>query len=311
MGVSSKYILHQGPVIAGLAKTAVAAIKQKFSEPTGTMTAPGPVFRKTIDPRPKDLVRDYVRHVGGSPSEYRDHLPPHLFPQWGFPLSTRTLEGAPYPLMRVMNGGARMEINAPLPPDQPLQVSAQLTNVDDNGRRAVLDQKIVTGTADHPEALVGYFYAFVPLGGGKAAKEQKSEKQKSKKKKSEKKKETPRVPEEVREVTRWYILANAGLDFAKLTGDFNPVHWVGPHARAMGFKNVILHGFSTMARAFEGINRELYKGLEEIQVFDVKFTRPLVLPAEVGLYVDDDNGVYVGDTPGGPAYMVGSFELRD
>ncbi|QDG50221.1 hypothetical protein FIV42_05600 [Persicimonas caeni] len=303
MAVSSKHILQQGPVIAGLAKTAVAAIKQQFSESKGTAHAPGPVFRKTIDPRPRDLVRDYVRHVGGSTSEYRDHLPPHLFPQWGFALSTRTLEGVPYPLMRVMNGGCRMEVNAPLPTNEPLEVSAQLTDVDDNGRRAVLEQKIVTGTASNPEALVGYFYAFVPLGGGKAAKTQKSEKPK-------KKKEKPRVPDDVREVTRWWIPADAGLDFAKLTGDFNPVHWVPPHARAMGFKNVILHGFSTMARAFEGINRELYKGLEEIRVFEVKFTRPLVLPAEVGLYVDDDNGVYVGDAPGGPAYMVGGYELK-
>jgi acyl dehydratase len=302
VAVSSKHILQQGPVIAGLAKTAVTAVKQKFLPQKDPVQTPGPVFRRTIDPRPKDLVRDYVHHVGGNPREYRDHLPPHFFPQWGFPLSTRTLSEIPYPLMRVMNGGCRMEVHAPLPPDEALDVSAQLVSVDDNGRRAVLHQKIVTGTKDVPEALVGHFYVVVPLGGGK-------EKAEGKPKKSKKRRDKPRVPEGAREVTRWWIPADAGLDFAKLTGDFNPVHWVRPHAKMMGFKNVILHGFSTMARAYEGLNQQLFKGLKDFEVFDVKFTRPLVLPAEVGLYVDGDNGVYVGDAPGGPAYMVGSFEL--
>ncbi len=299
MAVSSKHILQQGPVIAGLAKTAAAAIKQRFSEPAGPVQTPGPVFRRTIEPRPRDLVRDYVRHVGGEPREYRDHLPPHLFPQWGFPMSTRTLEGIPYPLMRVMNGGCRMEVNAELPTDEPLEVSAQLMSIDDNGRRAVLHQKVVTATSAHPEAVVGHFYAIVPLGGAKKSSSGKK-----------KRKEKPRVPQHVREVSRWWLPQHAGLDFAKLTGDFNPVHWVPGHARAFGFKNVILHGFSTMARAYEGLNRELYKGLARIDVFDVKFTRPLVLPHDVGLYVDDDGGVFVGDAPGGPAYMVGTYELR-
>ena len=66
----------------------------------------------------------------------------------------------------------------------------------------------------------------------------------------------------------------------------------------------------TMARAIEGINRKLYMGgTEHIRVFDCKFTRPLVLPAKVGLYVKDGE-VYVGDAPGGPAYLVGNYETK-
>lgn len=300
MTVSSKHILQQGPVIAGLARTAAGAIRQQFVEPGGTLQTPGPVYHKRIEPRPSRLIRDYVRHVGGEPREYRNHLPPHFFPQWGFALSTRTLTGIPYPLLRVMNGGCRMEIHAQLPSDRPLDTSAQLVDVDDNGRRAVLHQKIVTGFDGEPEALVGHFYAVVPLKGGK----EKSDGEKEKKKKK------GLVPSDAREVVRWSIPDDAGLDFAKLTGDFNPIHWVPAYARASGFSNVILHGFSTMARAYEGIHRHLYKGLEEIAVFDVQFTRPLVLPADVGLYVSDDGGVFVGDAPGGAAYMAGTFELR-
>ena len=83
-----------------------------------------------------------------------------------------------------------------------------------------------------------------------------------------------------------------------------------PAARANGFRNVINHGFSTMARAVEGLNRSVFSGdVSRLEAIDVKFTKPLVLPAEVGLYIDDDR-LFVGDAPGGPAYLVGTYGVR-
>jgi hypothetical protein len=114
----------------------------------------------------------------------------------------------------------------------------------------------------------------------------------------------------VKELARWNLGTHVGLEFAKLTGDFNPIHWIPPAARANGFRNVINHGFSTMARAIEGLNRSLFSGdVSRLEAIDVKFTKPLVLPAKVGLYIDDDR-VFVGDAPGGPAYLVGTYSVR-
>ena len=300
MAVSTKHILQQGPVIAGLGKSAIAAAMQRFSKPSASpLVVPSEVVQETLPPRPSSLIKDYIRNVGGDPKSYKGVVPPHLFPQWGFPLSMETLKGIPYPMMKVMNGGCRLEVNAPLPVDEPLQVSAQLVDVDDNGRRAVLHQRSVTGTPSSPDAVVGHLYAIVPLGGGDGAKP----------KRSGAPKKRPQVPVDAKEIAFWRLGPKAGLDFAKLTGDFNPVHWVPPYARAFGFKNVILHGFSTMARAIEGLNRHVFMGRTPIRLFDVKFTKPLVLPARVGLYLRDSE-IYVGDAPGGPAYMVGSFETE-
>lgn len=298
MPIPNKFILEQGPVIAGLGKSALGALKQRFGAPSGGVATPSVEIRKTIKPRSPELLKAYVRHVGGDPKAYRGVVPPHLFPQWGFPLATATLDGIPYPMMKVMNGGCRLEVKAPLPADQPLQVSAQLVDIDDNGRRAVLHQRIVTGTVDVPEAVIGHLYAIVPLGGGGDDKPKGPRKEK------------PRVPRDAREIAFWSIGPKAGLDFAKLTGDFNPVHWVPPYARAFGFRNTILHGFSTMARSIEGLNRNLFMGRTPIREFDVKFTRPLVLPAKVGLFVRA-NEVFVGDALEGPAYMVGTFDAAE
>ena len=296
MAVSNKFILQQGPLLGALAKTAAtAALQQVFPQDRGIPVTPGPEFTATLPPRSPDLVKTYVKHVGGEPSTYRGELPPHLFPQWSFVLASKTLGDIPYPLMKVMNGGCRLEMRAPLPADEPLKVRANLQNIDDDGSRAVLHQHIVTGTESSPDAVIADLYAIVPLG--------------RKSGKGGKKKEKPCVPHSAKELAYWKIGPNAGLDFSKLTGDFNPIHWVPVHAKAFGFKNTILHGFSTLARAIEGLNRTCFLNGTSLKSIDAQFLRPLVLPAKVGLYLDGDQ-VYVGTAHGGPVFMKATIETH-
>ncbi len=303
MAVSNKHVLHQGPVLATLAHAAWTALRQRMGEapPAAAPRLPSDEIIATIPPRPRDLIRDYVRHVGGDPSAYRETVPAHMFPQWGFPLAARTLEGIPYPLARVLNGGCRLQMTAPLPQGEPLIVRARLEDIDDNGRRAVLRQRIVTGTDAVPDAVVADVFAIVPLG---APRDQKAN---GNGRAGQPQREVVRVPPIAEELARWRLSPGAGLDFAKLTGDFNPVHWVRPYAKAFGFRSTILHGFSTLARAIEGLHRTIFAGsVSALAVIDVKFAKPLTLPAKVGLYMADD-AIFVGDAPGGPAYLAGTI----
>ena len=313
MAVSSRHILEQGATLGAMGRVAWTAIEQqlKGEKPSGLPSLPGPSIEAVYPPRSPALVRDYIRHVGGDPGGYKGVLPAHLFPQWGFGLGGQALTGLPYPLARVLNGGCNLDIRAPLPANEPLHVTARLESIDDNGSRAVLQQRVITSTPSAPEALIADMFAIVPLGGGK-----KGEKSEGKAKNgngkakagAKEKKESARVPEEAREIAYFRLNSKAGLDFAKLTGDFNPVHWVPGYARMFGFPNVILHGFSTMARAIEGLNRGLFAGdTTRIKKWNCRFTKPLVLPAKAGLYVHG-NEVFVGVAPGGPAYLAGSFE---
>ncbi len=115
------------------------------------------------------------------------------------------------------------------------------------------------------------------------------------------------MPANAHEIAFLRIREDAGLDFAKLTGDFNPIHWLKPYARAAGFRTVILHGFSTVARAIEALNRARFSGDPyRLQSIDVRLSRPLVLPARVGVYVSGDQ-IWVGDAPGGGVYLEGRF----
>ena len=55
---------------------------------------------------------------------------------------------------------------------------------------------------------------------------------------------------------------------------------------------------------------------QAIATFDARFTKPLVLPGKVGLFLVAKDGsprtgeIYVGDAAGSPAYLVGSFTSR-
>lgn len=299
-----KHIRHQGAVIASLARTALSSLAARRDGTAGAGARQPQEVSQVLAPRPADLVRDYVREVGGDPAAYRDSLPPHLFCQWGFPLAARTLLGQPYPLHRVLNAGCRLAVRAPIPAGAALRVSARLEEVDDDGRRVLFRCRVSTWAAEASEAseaaLVGDLVALIPLGrGGDDARGR------------EERRDRARVPVGAREIAYWRIDAGAGLRFALLTGDVNPLHWVPAYARMIGLRSTILHGFATMARAWEGITRGLYAGdAGALRVVDVQFTRPLLLPARVGLYVEGDR-VYVGDAPGGPAYLAGSLGVSD
>lgn len=299
--VSNRHILRQSSALGALGRSAWQAALQKVrGVPTEAPTLPGPELVTVVPPRTRDLVDDYLRNVGGNPRAYEGRLPAHMFPQWGFGPAALTLDGIPYALMSVVNGGCRLEIRGELPDDVPLRVSAQLMDIEDDGRKAILRQRVVTGTEAAPELVVAHMDPIVIYG-----KRDPSEPRKPK--------SVPTVPQDAHELTRWRIGASAGLDFARLTGDFNPIHWVRPYAKMAGFKSTILHGFGTMARAIEGLHTAQFAGATPIRGFDCRFTRPLTLPADVGLYTrhtGDTREVWVGKALGGECFMSGTYTIE-
>ena len=295
MTVSIRHLLSQGPVLRALGGVALSSLPRRRGR-AASPSVPGPWIEAELPPRSPALVRDYVQHVGGDPAAYAGRIPPHLFPQWAFPLAAKTLAGLPYPMTRVINAGCRIEARAPLPADEPLRVRARLEAIDDDGRRARITQRVVTGTRRAPEAVLAEMHAYVPIGKGGGRGER----------------TRPVVPEDAVEIGALDLDARAGLDFALLTGDFNPIHWVPVLARAAGFRSIILHGFATLARAFEVVVRSRLGGdPARLSMIEARFVKPLVLPARVSVYTSPAGGVWVGAAPGGDAHLEGRFETHD
>ncbi len=251
-------------------------------------------------PLPDRLINDYVRHVGGT--GYRRTVPPHLAPQWFFPLTSRLLQGLPYPPREMLNGGCRFEIAGDLPRGEAFTIDAELVAVEESDARVLIKQRAATHTKTQRDALVAHFTIVFP------------------KKRSGRRKARATVPTSAREIARLNIPARAGRDFALLTGDFNPIHTVPPIARAMGFSNVINHGFSTLARTYESVRRQIYRGQPApFATFEARFTKPLILPARVGVFADAalaehshaERRVYVARSLGAPMYLDGRFTQRN
>ena len=147
----------------------------------------------------------------------------------------------------------------------------------------------MTEQADAPEALVAEVYGIVRRAAGPPAGKQ----------------HVDYLPEAAQKIDDWTLGRDAGLTFALLTGDINPLHWLPPYARALGFRSSILHGFAAMARTYAALERRL--GPRRLRLLDVRFRRPIVLPAQLSLYVDGDQ-VLVG-TADEPLCLTGRFAL--
>jgi acyl dehydratase len=86
------------------------------------------------------------------------------------------------------------------------------------------------------------------------------------------------VNEPVDELTRWYADSDIGRRYAKVCGDYNPIHLSAPSARLFGFPCAIAHGMWSKAMTLAALRGHLPVSGYEIAV---DFLKPVRLPSEV------------------------------
>ena len=82
------------------------------------------------------------------------------------------------------------------------------------------------------------------------------------------------------EVAHWSAPADIGRRYAKVSGDYNPIHLSSLSARLFGFPTAIAHGLWNKARTLATLEDRLPDANLEI---DVTFKKPVRLPSEVTL----------------------------
>jgi acyl dehydratase len=305
----ARHLIEQRRGIVALSQLLLAPRSERAA-----LQVPGPWVESRVPAPSHGLIRDFLRFTGGDSATYRDVIPPHLFPQWSLPAMLQVARSLPYDPTKVINAGCRLTVFEPLPVNRELHVASQLTRVDDNGKRARINILVRTGTAQAPHALEAELRVFIPLRPSRSS-SRRSNGTKAlgvRDAKPQENADKPRVPERARELSYLRLRADAGKDFAFLTGDFNPIHWLGVYARSAGFKRVILHGFGSFALVFESVVRALLAGdAPQLTELDAEFTRPLQLPAKVGVYLNEPRQLFFGDAPNGTAFLTGRFTLRD
>jgi acyl dehydratase len=71
------------------------------------------------------------------------------------------------------------------------------------------------------------------------------------------------------------------VQYAGASGDFNPIHWNEPFAKAVGLPDVISHGMFTMARIGQFVT-DWAGDPGAVKRFKTRFTSPVVVPNDAG-----------------------------
>ncbi len=102
------------------------------------------------------------------------------------------------------------------------------------------------------------------------------------------------------EVAHWQAPADIGRQYAKVSGDYNPIHLSAASAKLFGFPTAIAHGLWNKARTLAALSGHLPKANLEIAVH---FRKPVRLPSDVTLLASAAGS-------SGELRLVGSGELE-
>lgn len=93
---------------------------------------------------------------------------------------------------------------------------------------------------------------------------------------------------------QWRLGLDAGRSYAKVSGDFNPIHLSRLSAKALGMKRSLAHGMYLASRVVE----EAVPPHTDAFAWDISFEAPVFLPATVALSIQDDDaaGAWAGST---------------
>ncbi|MFG2043382.1 MaoC/PaaZ C-terminal domain-containing protein [Dactylosporangium sp. NPDC048998] len=104
----------------------------------------------------------------------------------------------------------------------------------------------------------------------------------------------------------WRVPRRTGTDYARVSGDRNPIHTSRILARAFGFPATIAHGMWTKARCLAALEGRL----PDAYAVEVAFKLPVLLPATVGFSATPDGAGWrfaVHDRRTGKPHLAGTI----
>ena len=248
-------------VVAKVMLKTFSPVKREIKEQTIKISKQNISLSETI-------VKEYHKWLGAS-ERYPSSIAPHLFPMWSYPSLYKLGKKLHLPLHKVLNQGVKMTINQDLPLDQPLNLEVDIYKIKNMENKIRLSQKITTGTAQFPEALISEIHAVI-LKNPKAilakTKEQPSKVYET---------------ENMIHINSLYIAKEDAQSYAYLSGDINPIHLSQRIAKLMGLKGSIMHGFGLYAMLYENLKKARYK----VKVIDVRFLSPVYLESTIHIYI--------------------------
>lgn len=252
-------------------------------------------------------VRDYARATGGDGvSAFFDAhpvAPPFYCATWETALALEMFAGleTPLPLGAVVHVSTDMVWARPLPPDEPIRCRVELDRVERTPRGLKLTVLSRNWMGAGQLCCQGTSVYMVrtrdPADGGPRRPERPP---------------APSVDQGAwTELARWRLAAGAGRHYARVSGDYNPIHLWPWTARPFGFRAPILHGYATAARAAHTlIAQRLHGDPAALRRMRIAFRAPLPLPSTAVLRIGEggpEHRFRVASPDGTAVYAEGTY----
>lgn len=220
-------------------------------------------------------LADYDRVCGFRLSDRLPGTFPHVM---GFPLALRlmTLPAFPIPLTGLVHVGNRIAVQRPITADETIDFIAYAENLRPHDRGRQVDVVLV-GSVDGEKVWEGvstYLGRDRKPGGG----------------------ERGGRPDAPAGTARWRVEPRVGTEYARVSGDHNPIHTSRLGARLFGFPGPIAHGMWSKARCLAALENRL----PDSYAVEVAFKLPVPLPSTVNFAVLPDGGFALHDSRGRP-----------
>ena len=248
-------------------------------------------LRCALSVEPKHLVR-YRQVCGIAASAYLPAAYPHIL---AFPLQMQLLTDArfPLPLLGLVHVANRVRVLRPLGGLGPFTVSVELGALQPHSKGGVFS--LITRLEDQLGLLWEGESRMLCRGlsvPGVAV--------------------NPAAPTPLplSEVAQWAAAADIGRRYARVAGDFNPIHLCAATAKLFGFPRAIAHGFWNKARTLAELQQHLPNAGYELSV---RFQQPLLLPGAVTLQASapGPNGQLSLQGQDGAVHMSGHWQPCD
>jgi acyl dehydratase len=249
------HTLNREPNLSGLYVR--AATRRKI---TGT-TLPDSGLHCWINIDPKRLAA-YRKVCGFADNGLLPPTYPHIL-AFALQMQLLTAKVFPFPLLGLIHLSNRIRIFRPMGGVNRVRVSVQVQNLQPHEKGATFD--LVTTLDDQLGALWEAESQMLCRGVKLAG---------------EPVEDVLASTLEMSEVARWKAPSDIGRQYAKVSGDYNPIHLSAVSAKLFGFPTAIAHGLWNKARTLAALANHLPAANVEIAV---QFRKPVRLPSEVTL----------------------------
>lgn len=229
-------------------------------------------------------LADYDRVCGFRLTDVLPGTYPHIM---GFPLALRliTAPDFPIPLAGVVHVGNRITVHRPVDAGETLDFTTYAESLRPHPRGRQLDVVLVASVAGE-EVWRGVSTYLgrerTADGGGRRDRV-----------------DRPPTPAGA---ALWRAGPRLGRDYARVSGDHNPIHTSRVGARLLGYRRPIAHGMWSKARCLAALEPRL----PAAYTVEVAFKLPVPLPSTVAFGTATDGGFALQDARTGRPHLVGS-----